>query len=509
MQQNPENDVSQGPHFSVKCRFIKYYFNYDWEDYFNKKGRESLRNNAKVWQQQYIGGNMWEGIFHELGVPKLSYSGDGTHDELQVRRHILGVGMRVLAAEHVALTGREIRTVEAVTASGGDRFFDMKVAAGPKAHLAYRAEDGYLRLLWAESARFEFSSGANDIKHLLMEHYDRTKEMLLHTLELPNSAQMHDVRINLHAMPDNMAQDMKIGVLPRSAESSATPDTYPVSIVSNVNLGFSESVFPNVKLGAAPADQNWVLTLFLPPGYWQASSGRPEKYEDGYRRISYFSSPRTVATAAAPDTPWHINPVSKILQAGANRTGLSLTTAVANAQWSLEGETRGTLEKEGSNYYYTPPLVRNPAALFNEGTELMVAPAFRASVPNPVAVDSIKVTATKDTVSSTFVTQFVYPTHLIRAALFEGQIKLTLWYWSLVQEKEVQVPEKDVDWRVVAGGGAISESGIFTSGTLSCCTVLGIDNRAVDDWRWGITIVPYPFIGADNVVQFLQGEAQP
>lgn len=505
MQQNPEGDVSQGPHFSVKCRFPQFYFNYDWENYFNRKCRESLRTNARVWQQQYIGGSMWEGIFQELGVPRLSYSGNGTNDELQVRRHILGGRVRVLAAERVSLAGREIRLVETVAAPGGERFFDMKVSAGPKAHLEYRSEDGYLRLLWDETARFEFSSGANDIRDLLREHYNRTKEMLLHALEPPFSANMRDVRINMRGVPNLI----EIGVLPRSRGSSEVPSTFPSSIASNVNLGFSESVFTNLKLGLSPVDKNWVLSLFLPPGYWHALMAKPENYEHVYHRIGYASGAAAADTDAATNPAWQINPVSQIFHAGANRTLLSLTAAVANAQWSLEGETRGTLEMEGTDYYYKAPLERNPPALFNQDPDLEVAPALRSSVPNPVAVDTIKVTGGDKTVSSTFVTQFVYPTHLIRAALSEGQIKLTLWYWSLFEEKEVQVPEKYVDWKVVAGGGAISENGTFTSGTLSCCTVLGIDKRAVDDWRWGITIVPYPFIGVDNVVNFLEGEATP
>jgi len=506
MQQHSVDSEDADSAFAIKCRFIQSYFNHGWAKRFERTGNQSSSENARVWQQQDMGGRMWEGLFLELGFPKLSYSGNGTNDELQVRRNVLGGLVRVLAAEHIGMAGREIRMVE-IEAGGGDRFFDIKVRAGVKAHLEYHAEDGHVHLHWDEPARFEFSSGLEDVENLLEEQYSRVKKMVLHKLDAPVNAYLHNVRINLQALPDNNAQYMLIGVL-YSASSTKVPQTYPLSAAYNVNLGFNEKYFTGLTLGLAPADKNWVLGLFLPPGSW-VMSGRPEKYETTFHRCSYSSNSLSgVNESRASAAVWRLNPASQIFATGARRILLTLSPAAASAQWALEGEALGTLEKEGADYYYTPPVKINPTAHYNEGTELQVAPAYRTSVSNPVGVDKIKVTVGNDVAYSTLVTNKVFPTHLIRVATSGAQLKLTLWYYSNREGKELQVPANDITWRVVAGDGVVSEEGVLTPGVDPCSTVVGIDERYPDEWRWGITILPFPLIGAEYVASFIQGEAK-
>uniref|UniRef100_UPI0005BAE921 hypothetical protein n=1 Tax=Pseudomonas putida TaxID=303 RepID=UPI0005BAE921 len=331
--------------FAVKCWFIQFYFNHGWEKAFERQGWQSTDDNGSVWQLRRLVDNHWEGVFLSLGFPRLSYSGNGTNDELRVRRNILGGLVRVQASEHASMAGRQVRRV-AVEASNGDQFFDMKVRAGLQAHLEYSASDGYLRLQWGSPGEFEFSSGLGDVKEILKEHYNRERTMLLHKLKAPFNNKLRDVRINMQALPDNNAQYMVFGVLPKAGAGPVVPASYPRSIAYNVMLGFSDTVFTNLNLGLPPVDKNWVLSLFLPADTWHCIS-RPEKYEANFYSCGYGSGPASAVASesAAPSAALQIAPLSQVFATGAQRILLTLAPAAANAQWVLEGEARGVLEK--------------------------------------------------------------------------------------------------------------------------------------------------------------------
>ncbi|WEK28285.1 MAG: hypothetical protein P0Y58_15345 [Candidatus Pseudomonas phytovorans] len=491
--------------FAVEFRFIQSYFNIRWEWVFERKGWESTGDNGSVWKLRRLVENHWEGVFLALGYPRLSYSGDGTNDELQVRRNIVGGIVRVQASEHVNLVGREVRRV-ALEGRDGGLSFDMKVRAGLQAHLEYSASDGYLRLYWDNPAEFESSSGLGDVIEILKEHYNRERTMLLRKLKEPFNSTMRDVRINMQALPDNNAQYMIFGVLPKAGAQAVVPTKFPLSTVSHVVLGFNDTVFTNLRAGRQPVDKNWVISLFLPDDAWRCMSG-PEKYAENFYSCDYVTNnPSKVASeSAAPSAELQITPLSQVFAVGAQRILLTLAPAAANAQWVLEGEARGLLEKEGADYYYKAPLQIEPEAVFNNNTELLIAPAYRANLQSPVRVDKVKATVGSSVAYSTFVTHIVPPTHIIRVAKSGVQLKLSLWYYNGREKKELQVPEGNITWRVVAGDGRVSDEGIFTPGSEPCNTVVGIDERNQDEWRWGATILPYPLMHADEVVSLIQG----
>jgi len=504
MQQHSSDNAGGDSEFAVKCRLVQSYFNQGWNSAYGKIGTQSSGDNPRVWQQRKLVEGRWEGLFLELGYPKLTYVGNGTNDQLQVQRQVLGGRVRIESSERSDMAGRQIKKV-AIEAGSGDQVFVMKVRAGLKAHLEYHALDGFLRLLWDESASFEFSGGLRDVEDLLTEHYNKEKVMLLRQLQAPHSDQMRNVRINMQALPDNNAQYMMIGVLPGRDTGSAIPQRYPLSIAYAVNLGFNENVFSNLKIGQAPVDKNWVVSLFLPKDSWRAS-GPTEKYEDKFHRCGYVPNNTLDRKLDAPQAQRQLNPSSEIFAVGASRILLTLSPAAATADWVLEEGALGTLEKEGADYYYKPPVKISPAAVFNENTELLIAPAYRASLPSPVRLDKVKVTVGNEVAYSTFVTHIVPPPLMIRAAKVGDQLKLTLWSFNGFEHKEVQVPENDVIWDVVAGDGVVTKEGFFTPGARSSSTITGIDRRNQEEWRWGGTIVPCPLLSVDNVVSLIQGE---
>ncbi|QDR69499.1 hypothetical protein [Pseudomonas sp. BJP69] len=99
--------------------------------------------------------------------------------------------------------------------------------------------------------------------------------------------------------------------------------------------------------------------------------------------------------------------------------------------------------------------------------------------------------------------RWVHPTHFIRVARHALGLKLSLFYLNGRQEEKA-VADSQVSWRVLAGNGSVI-AGVFrpdVSNPSPYSVVMGEDTFAVDEWRWGLTIIAMPMLDIDTLVDY-------
>lgn len=202
---------------------------------------------------------------------------------------------------------------------------------------------------------------------------------------------------------------------------------------------------------------------------------------------------------------YNLSPLAQIFRAGAAREKLAFReTAIANAQWTRSGDARGELNKEGQDWFYTPPKGPSPAAVYNNDGVTLIPAALRASLSVfPVMADRIVASNGSTSAITDLVTTMVSPTHFIRFTERLGGLVLSCHYFDR-EQKEVQLADKDVKWHRLTGNGSVSEKGVFTAhATAPSPTTIFMaeDLRNLTEWRYAVTIVPLPYMPASEVVK--------
>ncbi|RZI91591.1 MAG: hypothetical protein EOP15_00460 [Pseudomonas sp.] len=294
--------------------------------------------------------------------------------------------------------------------------------------------------------------------------------------------------------------------------ATITPASYEASgneaqAKSYVTALFPPSYFPEAAAGRAPAEAQWLQQLVAPPGLLKVVGGQTSA--GGWITL-YGTGTLAVEDDPAPSVNANVDslsPLARILSAGATKERLEFVgTPLSWATWTLAGEARGRLEKEGNDYFYVPPLVLAPAASFNTSSDMVIAAAYRTSIDGlPLSVDAVQAANVLQRAAATFVTTFVKPTHFIRFSSASGNLQLNLCWMTRTGER--QVPANMVKWHVLAGNGVVSAQGVFSPASRrpSAVTILmAEDLQDITEWRFGVIIVPLPLFTVPDLLRLQQ-----
>ena len=383
-----------------------------------------------------------------------------------------------------------------------------------KSWLRYNAATGGdLTLEWAGSASYAFYDPGytvtppgyeayfEQVKKLAIGFFPPVNNELLQQLYIyvtVTEATQWPVHFSVSRQPLVYA-----AIVPTSYEASGN-EAQPKSYVTAL---FPSSYFPEAAAGRAPAEAQWLQQLVAPRGLTKVVGGQRDAggwmthYGIGTLAVEDDPAPSVIANVDS------LSPLARILSAGATKERLEFVgTPLSGATWTLAGEARGRLEKEGNDYFYVPPLVLAPAASFNTSSDMVIAAAYRTSIDGlPLSVDAVQAANASQRAAATFVTTFVKPTHFIRFSSASGYLQLNLCWMTRTGEK--QVPANMVKWHVLAGNGAVSAQGVFSpaSRSPSAVTILmAEDLQDMTEWRFGVIIVPLPLFTVPDLLRLQQ-----
>jgi len=220
---------------------------------------------------------------------------------------------------------------------------------------------------------------------------------------------------------------------------------------------------------------------------------RPSKYtftENVYHllyvpNLSAQVAPAAVQTRAPRDRG--INPSMMVTQRGGSLIPLKLPRLASEV--TLAAGSHGQVQKVDEQWYYQPAPLLNPAAVYDAESKTVPAAALKSSVAALVEVDLVSTTRSPRATSA-FLVYNAIPTHYFRLSKVGEQLQLQLCFKNFKGEERVVDPN-NIEWKIVAGNGSISQEGIFRHGdALSGCTAVQAIDLDDDDWYWGVIILP-------------------
>jgi len=439
---------------------------------------------------------VWLAFHGRIGAPLLGFADDGVNSRLSVRR-IISQAMHLTLRKDLGWPVRGVITVEA---------YDSDVTASVESRVnetrgIYEA-DGSVVLTWPRTPEYRFVH--NDREDPLMgamvaESLHNKGEPIGWLGRQPRiSALMSGARLRFHIHDPLIRTNVSVyfaarhqreGGTPGALLAGAQPDqpqamSVPLSVVALLELDKYRGIeFDNRDLYDLPC-------IVSPPGKL-----RPSKYtytENVYHLLYVPNVSAQVAPAAvhiqAP-RDMGINPAMMVAQRGGSLIPLKLPKSASGV--TLAAGCHGQVQKVDEQWYYQPAPELNPAAVYDAESKTVPAAALKSSVDAPVYVDLVSTTGSPRATSA-FLIYNAIPTHYFRLSKVGEQLQLQLCFQNRKGEERVVDPN-DIEWKIVAGNGSISQEGIFRHGdALSGCTVVqAIDlDEDDDDWYWGVIILP-------------------
>lgn len=375
------------------------------------------------------------------------------------------------------------------------------------------ATGGELTLEWAGSASYAFyDPGYTETPAGYEAYFEQLKKLAISFFSPVNNELLQQLYIYVQVTeatgwPVHFSVSRQPLVHAAIAPASYDASDNVAQAKSYVTALFPSSYFPEAAAGRAPAEAQWLQQLVAPRGLTTVVGGQRTaggwitQYGTGTLAVEDDPAPSVIANVDS------LSPLARILSAGATKERLEFVgTPLSGATWTLAGEARGRLEKEGNEYFYVPPLVLAPAASFNTSSDMVIAAAYRTSIDGlPLSVDAVQAANASQCAAATFVTKFVEPTHFIRFSSASGNLQLNLCWMTRTGER--QVPANMVKWHVLAGNGAVSAQGVFSpaSRSPSAVTILmAEDLQDLTEWRFGVIIVPLPLFTVPDLLRLQQ-----
>lgn len=381
-------------------------------------------------------------------------------------------------------------------------------------YLRYRAQHrSVLSLEWEGAASYAFyypkdSSTGIPVPAEYKLYYDQQKKIEIAVMPRPVDSRLQDVYIKM-LTTDSLRDRLFLFSQQRLTHESLAERTLQTPTSEDQTVlyaSFSQSNFPEVAAGRAPADNAWFSHLVTPPGSCVPNGGMkaPSGWDSFYRTGPETPcNPSTVSSAGATHT---IAPQARIIHAGESPEQLGFVgTAVPSAVWSVEGDAGGKIVKVGSDHFYEA--AKKPSGLlFSNPGDTLIPAVLISSYPSlPARADVVTATGGGAQASALFVTTFLYPTNFIRFHAEGNALRLSCCYFNLDLEETVLQP-KDVEWFILAGNGEVSAQGIFTpqSAAPSPVTIVMARDTRLDIWRFAVTIIPMPLLDLHDVLRLQQ-----
>ncbi|MFB4393054.1 MULTISPECIES: hypothetical protein [unclassified Pseudomonas] len=220
-------------------------------------------------------------------------------------------------------------------------------------------------------------------------------------------------------------------------------------------------------------------------GEWKELAGNV--YEMKFTRLRGASTDEATEPSALSLVT---NPVARVVQRGQQPLRLEHNGGALAVDMTLRQGGVGAIEQMEGAWYYRPPVLMDPGALYDAQGKTQQLPALKSSVMAPANVDFIDTTLRNLKTTSACLIFNVMQTHFLRMSMIDGQLYLRLWY---IDKSGAEVPVNTAltEWSVLAGNGKISQEGGFVPGqALSGCTVIQAVEPDDRRWYWAVIIIP-------------------
>lgn len=153
----------------------------------------------------------------------------------------------------------------------------------------------------------------------------------------------------------------------------------------------------------------------------------------------------------------------------------------------------GVVRMSEGELFYDPPPVLALALACDEGSKTATCAALKTNQLGLVSVDILDVYHARSPfipASAAFLIYNTPTTHFFRMSKAGDALRLTLHYVDK-RGNELAVDPADIEWKVLAGDGAISQEGILTpsQGYSGCTAIQAVEYDDVR-WYWSAIIIP-------------------
>jgi len=238
--------------------------------------------------------------------------------------------------------------------------------------------------------------------------------------------------------------------------------------------------------------------LLLPPSY--VLCDKIDVIENYAHKMSYRFL-RANAQQAQPLAPlsFHADPLVAAVTAGSTAHKIEVSPqGTASPRWQLDGAGHGSLIPRGYACDYLAPA--KPQIRLSDNSLTHEPTATKTSFTNPVRIDRVLTGFALLPLVSTFVVLSMVPNFYIKTEVYQGRVKLRLFYTHKQTGKETEAPASLTQWNILAGDGRLDTANIFTPGPTSRFTVI---QAVMDDpinWYFAYIIVPVPLMTAETFV---------
>ncbi|RCL25646.1 hypothetical protein C6A77_13675 [Pseudomonas sp. AFG_SD02_1510_Pfu_092] len=374
--------------------------------------------------------------------------------------------------------------------------------------IAYRG-DGSVQLVWTAMPEFSFT-GQDTLLLKMKRGYEAKKGIELYTVGPPANHLLRE--LNVVYQPANKETGMDIAYFTPGVVVAGVPlaDARTDAGVADIVI-FVLAVWaaPEVLLGKAPYDEEWLPSLVFPPPQLKRQDGSFVK-ELGVYTTEYFSPRQASAPAVSAQlrqASLSLDPLVRLIANGIGKQAVVLHPGPDAAVWVLEGEQAGALKREGGAWYYEPPAILEPAVTLEANNKTNRPAAVLSSVPKRFTVDVVHATQGGENAYATFASYYAPQTHYFRASLESGKLRFTFWYYDADKGQDVQVEERDTEWVIASGNGSVSSSGVFSpaANSPSPFTVVWARDTTSDRLLyWAFTVIPIPLYSPAQAVALFQ-----
>lgn len=245
---------------------------------------------------------------------------------------------------------------------------------------------------------------------------------------------------------------------------------------------FAQLLYPEARLTLQHASE---VPAF--PGSYRA---------DFYYRYDFLQDALSQPAPSA-DSKLHAEPLVKMVDGVRSRTHMTVVPDDGSSViWRFQGEDHGTLELDGRACWYCPP--EDPGVAYDHAGKTLRPCVLKTPGFEPVVIDVVMTGTPANPLFSTYVILNAEPTHYFKLDDRMGRVGLRLCYQG--GGKEEVVNPADIEWRVLAGNGEVSQDGTFTPGHEQPFSVVLAFEKDPDRLYWAVIILPLPLKSASEFI---------
>lgn len=202
--------------------------------------------------------------------------------------------------------------------------------------------------------------------------------------------------------------------------------------------------------------------------------------------------------APSDDSKLHAEPLVKMVDGVRSRTHMTvLPDDGGSVIWRFQGEDHGTLELDGRACWYCPP--EDLGVTYDHAGKTLRPCVLKTPGFEPVVIDVVMTGTPAKPLFSTYVILNAEPTHYFKLDDRAGRVGLRLCYQGRGGKEEIVSPT-DIEWRVLAGNGEVSQDGTFTPGHEQPFSVVLAFEKDPDWLYWAVIILPLPLKSASEFI---------